>query len=327
MKEKRPMISVIVPVYNVEEYLGRCLDSIVGQTYDNFEIILVDDGSTDSSGKICDRYAKSDDRIKVVHRKNGGLSAARNSGIEVVDGEYITFIDSDDYVARDYLEVLFETIRDNNAEISAVKQYVEYPNRTMDTGTGKKYVLSSEQVFEKMLYGEDFDVSAWGKLYRRSLFEEVRFPEGQLFEDSATTYLLIGQCKRIAMKSIPLYYYVMRSDSITNKSFSVKKFDLIKSTKAMTDYIVKKYPGLEAACERRLMYAYLSTLSQLAKAKSPSKEYINRLMPYIKKHREIVLKDSRTPRRDRVALYFTKFGFRGFCFAWNFYSVLTGRRG
>ena len=319
-KVSNPLISVIIPVYKVEKYLDKCIDSVINQTYDNLEIILVDDGSPDNCPKMCDEYAKKDKRIKVIHKENGGLSDARNKGIDIATGEFITFIDSDDYVEKNYVEFLYNLAKENNAEISMGKQYVRYTNKTLNTGTNNLYVLNSHDTLEKTLYGEDFDVSAWAKLYKKDLFKEIRYPKGRLFEDSATTYKLIDKANKIVLKSVPIYNYMMRNDSITNETFNKKKFDLIKSTEEMCDYIEEKYKDLENGCKRRLMYAYLSTLTQLVKCKKIEKEYKNRLMKYIKENRQEVLKDKRIPKRDRLALYATYLGINGFSTCWKIYE-------
>ena len=176
-----------------------------------------------------------------------------------------------------------------------------------------------------LLYDNGIDTSAWGKLYKKSLFNEIRFPKGRLFEDSATTYKLIDKSKKIGVCSKPIYNYVIRNNSISNETFSEKKMDLIVSTEEMTNYIKNKYPELEKACNRRLMYAYLSTLTQLAKSKVKNKKIQKKLMKYINKNRNNVLKDKNIPKRDRVGLLSTILGFHCFKYVWKIYSIFTGR--
>ena len=308
-----PLISVIVPVYKVEEYLDKCVESIINQTYKNLEIILVDDGSPDNCPKLCDEWAKKD---------------ARNAGIRKSTGDYITLIDSDDYVTEDYVQVLYETLIKVDADMSAVKHLVQYDDGgKIDTGTGKEYVLDPEKALEMMLYAEDMDVSAWAKLYKREHFKDIEYPKGRIFEDSATTYKIIDICKKIAFSSQAKYIYFVRKNSITTQGFNPKKMELIISTKEMCDYVKEKYPQLKQAAERRLMYAYLSTLTQLAKCKDYKNypEYKKELMEYIKKNRRKIMKDKRAPKRDRLALYSTFLGFKFFRFCWNLYEKRTGR--
>ena len=294
---KEPLISVIVPIYKVEKYLDKCIESIINQTYKNLEIILVDDGSPDKSPKMCDEWSKKDKRIKAIHKENGGLSDARNAAIDIAKGEYITFIDSDDYVEENYVEFLYKNLIDNNADISMGKQYVRYPNKVINTGSYNKYVVNAHDCFDKLLYSEDFDVSAWAKLYKTELFKNVRFPKGRVFEDAATTYRLIDKSKIIVLHSKPIYNYIIREDSISNNSFSEKKMDLITSTNEMCDYIINKYPDLEKGCNRRLMYAYLSTLTQLARTKKINKNYKIELMNYIKNNRSNIKRQKNSKKR------------------------------
>ena len=319
---KEPLISVVVPIYNVEEYLDKCVDSIVNQTYKNLEIILVDDGSPDNSPKKCDEWAKKDKRIKAIHKENGGLSDARNAAIDIAKGEYITFIDSDDYVEKNYVDFLYKNLIDNNADISMGKQYVRYPNKVINTGTGNKYIVNAHDCFDKLLYSEDFDVSAWAKLYKINLFKNVRYPKGRVFEDAATTYKLIDKSETIVLNSKPIYNYIIRDNSISNNSFSEKKMDLITSTNEMCDYIINKYPDLEKGCNRRLMYAYLSTLTQSARTKKINKKYKIELMNYIKNNRSKILKDKRIPKRDRLGLLSTYLGFYFYKISWGLYSLI-----
>ena len=230
---KEPLISLIVPVYKVEEYLDKCVESIVNQTYKNLEIILVDDGSPDNCPKMCDEWAKKDKRIKVIHKENGGLSDARNTGIDIAKGEYITFIDSDDYIEYNYVDFLYKNLDENKADISMGKQYVRYPEKVINTGSGKVYIVNPHDCFDKLLYGEDFDVSATIKLYKKELFKTIRFPKGRIYEDAATTYKLIDKSKKIVLNSMPIYNYMIRRDSISNNHFSLTKMDLITSTEEM----------------------------------------------------------------------------------------------
>ena len=319
------LISIIVPVYNVEKYLRKCIESIINQTYENLEIILIDDGSTDESGEICDEVKNKDKRIIVIHKKNGGLSDARNVGIDNANGKYITFIDSDDYVEKNYIELLYNTISQYDADMSIVSHRVIYEKNNIDKSTGKVFCATKQEILKMLLYDNGIDTSAWGKLYKETLFKDVKFPVGRLFEDSATIYKLIDKSEKIAVCSKPVYNYIIRNNSISNEKFSEKKLDLILSTEEMTNYIKNKYPELEKACDRRLMYAYLSTLTQLAKSKVKNKKMQRKLMEYISKNRKEVLKDKNIPQRDRIGLLSTVLGFHCFKCVWKIYSKITGR--
>ncbi len=326
-KVSNPLITVVVPIYKVEQYIDRCIKSIVNQTYSNLEIILVDDGSPDKCPKMCDNWAKKDNRIKVIHKENGGLSDARNAGIDIAKGEYITFIDSDDYIDDDYVEFLYNMIREDKTDLSICSHTVIYETgKIIKKETKVRDILSSEDVLYQILYDCGIDLSAWAKLYSIKLFKNVRYPKGRVFEDAATTYKLIDQCNKISVGSFSKYNYIIRKDSISNNKFSIKKMDLITSTKEMTDYLRKKYPNLDLACNRRLMYAYLSTLTQLAKSNVNDNENKKIMMDYINSNRKKVLKDKKIPKRDRVALNCTKFGYNFFKFSWNFYDRITNRK-
>ena len=316
----KELISVVIPVYNVEKYLDKCMESVLNQTYSNIEVILVDDGSTDKSGKICDEYQKKDKRVVVYHKENGGLSDARNYGINKSHGEYITFIDSDDFVEQNYVEFLYKLIKENQADIAMGKQYVRYPEKIINTGSGNTYNVNAHDCMEKLLYSEDFDVSAWAKLYKKELFKSIKFPKGMVFEDAGTTYKLILQSKKIVLKSEPIYNYIIRNNSITNSKFNIKKMDMIYNTQKMVDDTIKVYPDLFKAGKRRMMYAYLSTITQYARNNSKDKKIRKELMDYIKKNRNEVLKNPRTPKRDRIALATTFFGYPFFKFSWKLYE-------
>ena len=325
MCEENDLISVVIPVYNVEQYLPKCIESIMNQTYKNLEIILVNDGSTDGSQKICEEYKSIDNRIKIINKENGGLSDARNVGIDNSSGNYITFIDSDDYIDDDYVYTLYKSLISYNADMSIASHKIIYPKRIIDKATDEKFCANSKKVLEKILYDEGIDLSAWGKLYKKILFNNIKFPKGRLFEDSATTYRLIDESKKIAVNSKSVYNYVIRKNSISNEMFSEKKMDLITSTMEMTEFIKKKYPELEKGCERRLMYAYLSTLTQLAKTKETNSSMQAKLMNYIKKNKGRVLKDKQIKKRDRIGIISTMLGFKFYKYMWKIYAILSGR--
>lgn len=219
-----PLISVIVPVYNVKHYLAKCLDSICGQTYINLEIITIDDGSTDGSGELCDVYAQKDKRIKVLHCQNGGLSVARNRGLDIAMGEFIGFVDSDDWIDPDMYEFLYKLLITEEADISICSHYIEKTDKT-------KIKYSSDEVLNLMprdairLLVEDNIIRnfAWDKLYRKSLFEGLRFPQGRYFEDMAVMYRIFYQARKIVMEGQPKYHYMVRDNSITGSKYHSEK--------------------------------------------------------------------------------------------------------
>ena len=224
------LISIIVPIYGVEDYLRRCVDSLVGQTYSNLEILLVDDGSPDNCGKICDEYANIDSRIKVIHKPNGGLSDARNAGIDVAKGEYFLFVDSDDYINSNMVSVLYESIIKNSADVAVCRYKSVMDDEAIDINAVEDYsdsfVLTDDEFLSNPIYnGEkrtEFIV-AWNKLYARKLFENVRYPKGKVHEDEFTTYKLLYASKKTVYVPHVLYYYVQRGDSIMSAGIAKKR--------------------------------------------------------------------------------------------------------
>lgn len=221
------LISVIVPVYRVEKYLKRCVESIAGQTYQNLEIILVEDGSPDRCGEMCDRFAKEDRRIRVLHQKNGGLSAARNAGIEAAKGAFLAFVDSDDFIAEDFIAALYEALVSTASEIAQCKyEYVAGNQMTKAKEPGTIRVLTGKQMLVEMYdYEGAYNVVAWNKLYKSSLFQEIRYPNGKIHEDEATSYRLFYQAERVAFLDRYLYGYFTSPSSITRNEFKRNRLD------------------------------------------------------------------------------------------------------
>lgn len=245
-------VSVIVPVYNVEKYLRRCLDSIIDQTYRNLEIILVDDGSPDNCGAICDEYASKDHRVQVIHQENGGLSAARNSGIEWSlsnsNSQYLTFIDSDDWVHPQFIEILVSSINKSGAQASMVGRvytdtysdhFEKYNNLT------NLEVYSSEDLFMSREW--DFNY-AWGKLYRKIDFLTLRYPEGKNYEDVFTTYQVLFSVESIALMDIGLYYYFHNKEGISHSPWNPKELVVFEGMRQQLAFY-KKY-GYERAYQK-----------------------------------------------------------------------------
>ena len=210
-----PKISVVLPIYNVEKYLEKCIETVLKQTYSNIEIILVDDGATDSSPQICDKYAKLDNRIRVIHKVNGGLSDARNAGTAVATGEYITYIDSDDYVTETYVEYLYSLIEKYQTKVALCTHTIVFEGgKEVALGNGEQEVLDAEKCLERMLYHDVIDTSAWGKIYAIDLARQISFPKGKLFEDIGTTYKFFLASGKIACGYEPQYFYGIRKNSI-----------------------------------------------------------------------------------------------------------------
>lgn len=239
------LISVIVPIYKVEKYLEQCLDSILKQSYNNLEIILVNDGSPDNCGKICDEYAKKDNRIKVIHKENGGLSSARNAGLDIATGEYISFIDSDDCVAENFIETLYKLCIENNCDISEC-DFLRFENEICTNKMKINVETHTSYEMQSRLDEYEFSVRGvvvWNKLYKKYLYQNIRFPVGKINEDEYTTYKVLYNCKTlICTTNQELYYYRINSNSIMGQNFNVRRLDvLLGLEEKMNFYKEKKY--------------------------------------------------------------------------------------
>lgn len=240
----KDLVSVIVPVYNVEKYLNRCVESIVQQTYKYLEIILVDDGSPDKCPNICDEWSKRDDRILVIHKTNGGLSDARNAGLSIATGEYIAFVDSDDWIHAEYIEHLYTAIKNHKVDIAACDIYWVYMESTLDEiNKPMVKVYSTEEALETLINGETFRAVAWNKLYHKDLLNGELFEVGRYHEDEFFTYRILAKSKRMAFVNEKLYYYFQREGSIMN-SISSKHLDALDAYIYRINYFENHYSKL-----------------------------------------------------------------------------------
>lgn len=266
MHSQEPLISVIVPVYNVSAYLDRCMQSLVGQTYRNLEIILVDDGSTDNSGQLCDLWAEKDSRIRVIHRKNNGLSQARNTGLDAATGDYITFVDSDDILSPHLCQVLFDAMG-GTADISICDAEHIFEGRPYEFSvTDQQESMIARQAINQLWYQKGFLPSAWGKLYRRELFTGKQFTVGRIFEDIDIMHELFFDAKNIVYNRSRLYGYVHRAGSITTKAFCPRDLDILLVADKILAFTEDK-PDLRAAAE-----AYAVTAALRVYLNAPNEE-------------------------------------------------------
>lgn len=278
-------ISVVVPVYNVESYLERCVKSIVNQTYKNLDIILVDDGSTDHCGYMCDMFESSDNRIRVLHKENGGLSDARNAGIRVAQGEYITFVDSDDYISSNYIDELVRAIEDTDSDMSMVDTRVVDESSEVNTNPqiGNITVLSKKEAIKRTLHN-NLRQSAWGKLYRRSVFKNVLFPVGMLYEDLAIVFNLLDQVSTIARSDAKLYTYVVRPGSIMQSRFNPKQYESLQVADDAAEFIKCNYPEFAIEAEGKKVYTYFTVLKNMSGPIGENEEIKKELIKRIKKN-------------------------------------------
>ncbi len=247
MSQEKALISIIIPVYKVEKYLEKCIQSVINQTYENLQIILVDDGSPDNCGKICDEYAKKDHRIEVIHKSNGGLSDARNKGLEIAKGEYIGFVDSDDYIEADMYEVLYNLLKQYNADVSICNFYTvsqeKIAIKNADNGI-KEY--NRIEILKEILLDNNIQSYAWNKLYKKDLFDEIKYPVGKKYEDIGTTFYLLEKCNKVVVTGKPEYYYINRQDSIVNNVTETTITDYIELIMQRYDYIEENIKELSS---------------------------------------------------------------------------------
>lgn len=244
MNNAEHLISIVIPVYKVEKYLKRCIESVLSQTYKYYELILVDDGSPDDSPKICDEYASSYENITVIHKENMGVSAARNSGIEVAKGKYITFIDSDDFVDEIFLEVLKTTLEINNVSISMCS-YIRVTDsfKPVKSNT-KEFRMINDLEAMDMLLDDQSKCAPWGKLYDINLFDDLRFPVGKIMEDMFVMPTLFEKAKHLGISSQELYFYNQEGESITRSNFNYNKLDMVEAASFWKKHTGVYYPEL-----------------------------------------------------------------------------------
>lgn len=295
---QEPLVSVIVPIYKVEEYLNACVQSIKNQTYNNLEIILVDDGSPDKCGSMCDVYAQNDSRIKVIHKKNGGLSDARNAGIDIAKGDYITFVDSDDFVFKEHIErlvdiatkyhsdyVLCECIHcDEKDSIMSVDNYSQNPE--------KVYVFEGEDKFNAYYVEEKIDTVAWKKLYKRDLFSKIRFPKGKLNEDAFVVLQLLDLAEKVCSTTYKGYAYRINSESIMHSEFIPAKLDSIEAKIIQNKYVEKKHPKFRSYSRAGIIYSCNYCLRSMAKSKYKDQNILNKLHKIYKLYYKDYLKQN-----------------------------------
>lgn len=292
------MITIIVPVYKVENYLSRCVDSILNQTYTDFRLILVDDGSPDNCGKMCDEYAQKDNRVTVLHQKNGGLSAARNTGLNLFyeknESDYILFADSDDWLHPQHLEILMRPVIEKGVKISVCGY-----ERT-DAWDGEEYPLYEKSDYElttpeNLLVNHFWNYNyAWGKLLHKSVFEDIRYPVGKNFEDTFTTYKVLYKCQEIAFTPTPLYYYYRNETGISRSPWKESELVIFDAMREQMDFYknngyIKAYEKEHELFVHHHAYQIVrikENKKDLKKNKKVLKEIRTDLKRYLKEHKD-----------------------------------------
>jgi glycosyltransferase involved in cell wall biosynthesis len=288
MNKKQPLVSVIVPVYKVEAFLPKCLQSIEKQSYHNLEIILVDDGSPDGCGKMCDEFAIGKNNVLVVHQDNQGLSAARNYGVSISKGEYIVFVDSDDFVSDNHIEYLLYLILKYDADVSIGKYIPVYYPSTKPIKQSRKSVeilMTKEESMQEACYGIKFGMSAWSKMYKRNLVEKYPYPVGKLYEELATTYKILSEANRVVYGSMGVYYYVQRADSIMHKEIGKRELYGLVAAKDLLVFMTNNYPSIIHAARVRLLIKVQQYMPALFATNRDKKTFYllkNEIRPYFK---------------------------------------------
>lgn len=310
-----PLISVIVPIYKVEKYLTRCVDSILEQTYSNLEIILVNDGSPDNCGGMCDNYASRDARVKVIHKENGGLSDARNAGLGIASGEFIFFIDSDDFMDTDTLEYLYDVVSSNNSEIATITsnnfdEGTDYQQKELSGGDAAVVNASSAEALNRALYDEGVTLHSWGKLYHKDLFRDVRFPVGKIFEDVGTTYKLFAHANRISISPLKKYHYLLRRGSIVRSGFYPGMMDAIEFAAEMVEFSMSSQPESIRATRSYLFITAVRNVDLMNKTGQSSEygNYMSECIEIIKRNRRNTLFDTRVSAIARIYAFSALFG-------------------
>ncbi|MFS9268290.1 glycosyltransferase [Streptococcus parasanguinis] len=298
-------VSIVVPVYNVEDYLKYCVDSLINQSYKNIEIILVDDGSTDNSGRICDEYAQEDDRVRVFHIENGGLSNARNTGVNVASAEWVIFIDSDDYYDRRTVEYLVQLQKKYAVDLVATS-VIEVRDFQSDDFIGSltdidSLILDRYTALKEMFYGNIVGTHPGGKLYKKEILIKFPFPKGMIYEDLAVSFEHIGACNEIAVGYINLYKYYRRPGSIVNSSYSNKFLDFYKAIELNREYVERDYPNdqeMKKALTVRYVFKGLHVVHALLG--SQMYEQVNKIRKEYRRYWKDILINSHVTRKNKL---------------------------
>lgn len=302
------MISVIVPVYKVEKYLDKCVQSILSQTYRDFELILVDDGSPDECGKKCDYYAKENKKIIVIHKKNGGLSDARNAGTKIARGKYITYIDSDDYVSKDYLQTLVSLKEKYDADIVVTGLAVFKEGTTpSEINKGKVYFYTGIQALEKMLYQNTLDTSACAMLLPADIAKKYQFPKGKYHEDEFTTYKYYSSVDRVIVATKKQYFYLQREGSIMH-AFGQASIDELDAADNLVKFCENEYPKLVPAAQSKKFSDYCQVLLADANLQQEKLNVYKRIIDYLDEYKIKIIRDRNCRPKNRIAASLLLFG-------------------
>ena len=327
MNNNQPLVSVIIPIYKVEKYLPACIDSVLSQTYHNLEIILVDDGSPDRCGAICDAYAAKDSRIKVIHKENGGLSDARNAGMKIAEGEYLYFLDSDDLIHPEAIARLAQVLQTHQADL-VCGGHVRFKD-----GTAPSPVISNlrPQVLDQQSAMTRFvvkDWGAWGKLYRRQVHLGIDFPVRKIHEDEAIMLQILDRCRTVAIVDDQLYYYRGRSGSITAQSYSIRKMDWMNGWIANVNFALANYPSIYPQCLSKAWTVAMYNIGHLL-GNPDHQEQLEIITQFVRRHFIKILFNSHlsAAARLRVLIYRISNTKKDNCLYRRFYTAVSKVKG
>ena len=317
-KNSDKLVSLIIPVYNQKAFLKRCLDSVLAQTYQNLEIIIIDDGSTDGSDVICNNYANIDIRIQLIHKENGGVSSARNIGLELAKGDYVTFLDSDDYLVKNYIKDSVFLCERYDADISILNMVLVNENENkefLDVDKNDIKIMNAQTSIEEMLYQKIYTCCVAGKLYKHEVIENIHFPVGKVSEDLAVCYLILDQADKVVYSNKIGYYYRQQSSSIMH-NFNSARMDALKWAKEIECFCEKKYPSIAPAARCRKFNVAVHLLLDLPDSPAYD-EYRIKLLDTIKSTRTSVIINKNARFRDKCAAFLTYFGERTLKKVWK----------
>ncbi len=299
MTKQSEKISVLIPMYNVEQYFARCIESVIVQTYKNLEIIIVDDGSTDQSCAIAEQYAAKDDRIKIIKQKNGGNAAARNTALKNATGAWLTFVDSDDYIDKQYVETLYESAKKAKADMAVCRYQIydwEHPLNSSDTNETE--IKSTEDALRALFYQKDATTGPCCKIYKKQLFDGIEFPVGKICEDLAILYKIFAKAKKAAFNSQILYFYLSNPSGTMNKqvrNFRPERAVALDFCEEAVQFVDKKFPDLHAAAVNRLFTEAIYIITDVPRTKEFEK-ISKRAWQIIKNNRQAVIADPESKR-------------------------------
>lgn len=317
------LISIVVPIYNTEEYLRKCINSIINQTFKNIEVVLVNDGSTDSCGKICEEYAARDNRIKVIHKENAGVSAARNSGIEICTGEYIGFVDSDDWIEKDMFEILYDTVNRNNSDISICNIY---DDKRIDIEPYEVYTYDKDNFCIEMFTGNSFEGYLCNKLFKAELFEFVRLDEEiGIIEDLLLIYNILKSRNTISATYITkgLYHYIERENSALNGKFSKVSFSRLKAFEYLYNDSLKTYPTLSEYIFGRYIEENIYEAMRYIRSNCDEKSYLVQIRNNIAENYKKIKSSKYLNFKQKICIFLIKVNLRLFCSTYKVVNIFN----